>query len=111
MVLSDEIALSDEELRKRYCLRDLILKGEGITRMDFETQENRAAAYACGDTREAELFIQGVDVHEASGKEIGVDRDTAKSVGHGVRYSEGVELLARSIKSDENTAKEFKALY
>lgn len=111
MVLKDELALSDDKLMERYCLRNLVLKGKGIFQMDFMTQENRAAAYACGDEREAELFIKGIYVHTEAGKEMNVDREVAKSVSHGVRYGEGVELLAKNIESDVDTARKFKSLY
>src|SRR5436305_5767394 len=96
--LEEEKGLSEEQIADRYNLRKLLLKEPGVFSLDFKAQENRMVAYLTDNPRDAQIFIEGRNIHEEGATRLNTSYNIAKGVNHGITYGMGKILLASHIK-------------
>lgn len=66
----------------------------GVFSFDFKNQANRMAAFLCNDIKAQELFCRGGDQHQEEANKLGISRDMAKIVVHGLTYDMSGKGLA-----------------
>lgn len=76
-----------------YNVRDLLLSGDNVFSIDFANQEDRMSAWYTGETTDIKGFIEGRDVHQELADQLGISRNQAKTLRHGLRYGMGTETL------------------
>ena len=109
--LTEEQSLTKEEIEQRYDIRTLLLKGEGVYRLDFATQENRMVAYLTENSKVASIFIQDKDFHSLTASELGIDRKIAKVINLAPIYGMGTLALATKLKVSEEQAANWMATF
>lgn len=87
-------------LEARYSIRRLLLDKEGVFSFDFKNQENRMTAFLCNDTKAQELFCRGGDQHQEEADRLGIRRDMAKIVVHGLTYDMSGKGLATRLTNE-----------
>ena len=93
-----------KKIEARYDIRTLLLKGKGVVRLDFATQENRVFAYLTENSAAAKDYIRNEDFHQLTAKQLGVDRPTAKVVNLAPIYGMGSSALGVRLKLPQNKA-------
>lgn len=78
---------------------------------DYKAVEYRLMICYAGAKKWAEAVKAGVDLHEHTGKPLGITRDQAKGVNFGLLYGCGITKLASMLKTAIDKAKEIKDKY
>jgi DNA polymerase I-like protein with 3'-5' exonuclease and polymerase domains len=95
--------LPKSDLRVRYCIA--ASEGHVLAASDLDNLEVRVmACYAPGGGLE-QAFADGVDVHQRTADELGIDRGSAKQINYGVLYGMGASRLSKTLVIDYRTAK------
>jgi len=109
--LETEKRLTDKEIENRYDLRSLLVKENGVFRLDFASQENRTAVLLSNSSKDAKIFIENKDIHKVRADELGTTREIAKAINLGLNYGMGKYLLATklglSVEESEKLKEEF----
>lgn len=79
--------------------------------IDYSQQEYRLTADYAGEMSLIEQIKQGVDVHEATAKLMGVDRKKAKTLNFALLYGAGVAKMAAQLGISESEAKNLRDKY
>lgn len=81
--------------------------GKVLLKADYSQAELRVLAHLTNDQNLIEAFHQQSDFHEAVGKQMGVDRRTAKAVNYGIIYGLGSVALAQDLGISTTEARAF----
>lgn len=81
----------------RHVERDIFLPDEGHVLLSFDLSQvdMRAMAWLSEDHAYRALFARGRDAHTEIGNQVGLDRQSAKMVGHGWNYGLGAPRMKR----------------
>lgn len=79
--------------------------------IDFSAQEMRCVIDSAREDELAAKIIAGHDVHEATGKLMGVSRKIGKNLGFSILYGSGIARLANGLSITIDEARRLKALY
>lgn len=79
--------------------------------IDYQAQEYRLTADYAGERELIRQINDGVDVHSATAKMMGVDRYSAKVLNFALLYGAAAPKIATMLKIPENRAQELKDLY
>ena len=80
--------------------------------IDYDQQEYRIMADRAGEHSLIKMVMEeGVDVHTATAKMMGVDRVTAKTINFMLLYGGGAKKLAETLKVSVQKAQSLKNLY
>ena len=91
------------DLRVRYVIRAGI--GRMLVGADLDNVELRVlACYAPGGALER-AFADGVDLHQRTAEELGIDRDAGKTINYAILYGAGVPRIATQLGIDRDHAK------
>lgn len=87
-------------------------RGYTLLAADYSQIELRIAAHLSGDKKMTKVFMEGGDIHEATGREIGVDRRFAKAINFGILYGlSAYGLTSRIPEVTQEEAREFIEKY
>lgn len=78
---------------------------------DYDQMEYRLMLDYAGELKVIEEIKNGMDVHEATGKLVGVSREEAKTLNFMLLYGGGVNKLAISLNVDIKKARSLKSKY
>lgn len=94
-------------------LRELFVPRGGFVLIDadYSQIEYRLLAHFSKEPILLEAFKNGKDVHEATGKALGVDRDTGKTLNFASIYGAQAQKIANTAKVSEEEAKKFLEKY
>jgi DNA polymerase I len=94
-------------------LRELFIPKAGHTLIDadYSQIEYRLLAHFTKEPILIKAFMEGKDVHEETGKALGVDRDTGKTLNFASIYGAQAKKIARTAKIPEEQAKSFLDKY
>lgn len=94
-------------------LRELFigLPGHVLIDADYSQIEYRLLAHFTKEPVLLEAFRTGQDVHEATGKIIGCDRDMGKKINFSVIYGAGAEKIAQSLNRPVGEAEQILKKY
>jgi DNA polymerase-1 len=79
--------------------------------MDFDQFEYRMMLNYAEETKLIKQVNEGVDVHAATAKVLGVDRKLAKTINFGLLYGIGIDALAEMLKVHPVDARDIKDKY
>jgi DNA polymerase-1 len=79
--------------------------------IDYQAQEYRLTADYAGERELIRQINDGVDVHSATAKMMGVDRYSAKVLNFALLYGAAAPKIASMLKVTEHRAQELKDLY
>lgn len=105
-----QIPTKTEEGKK---LRELFIPKEEYTLIDadYSQIEYRLLAHFAKEPLLIKAFMEGKDVHEETGKALGVGRATGKTLNFAAIYGAGNKRIAQTAKVTEEAAKEFLSEY
>lgn len=94
-------------------VKDVFVAAPGFTlvQADYKQAEMRLVTYYTKDATMRELIEAGADLHSATAETLGIPRNAAKRINFGVVYGIGAGHLARSLRIEEKTAKEYLNKY
>ena len=94
-------------------LRELFIPEEGnvLIDADYSQIEYRLLAHFTQEPLLLEAFRNEKDVHEETGRALGCDRDTGKTLNFASIYGAGAKKIARTAKCSEIEAQSFLDLY
>lgn len=96
---------------QEFVVRRAIIPRPGFTLLapDWKQVEFRLLLDRAGEMGVIRRIMEdGLDPHDATGKEAGVDRDFAKRINFGLIYEQGADLLAYNLKVSRKRALEIK---
>lgn len=98
---------SEFPVRRAFVPRD----GFCFVAIDYNQMEFRLMLDYAKEYSLIEAIKQGHDPHDATAKEVGIERRPAKILNFGLLYGMGVDLLARTLGVDREQASQFKRKY
>lgn len=103
----------EEDLASPWVVRRAFIprQGHALVMIDYDQMEYRLMLDAAQETELIEAILGGLDVHEATGKLMGVPRQTAKTINFMLLYGGGAAKLAKALKISVPQANDLKALY
>lgn len=107
--------LTSEEEEAEYLIRRAIIPhnpGDYLVAIDYDQQEYRLMLDYAGQMDLIKAIVEdGLDVHEATAKLMGVTRKEAKTLNFMLLYGGGAQKLADALGITLEKAKELKSLY
>jgi len=96
-----------------YPVRKAIKARQGfvLVSMDYQAQEYRLLADRANAQFQIDQVLAGKDLHMATAELMKVTRSDAKTIGFGLLYGQGVDLLASNLKRSKDEATRLKGLY
>jgi DNA polymerase-1 len=94
-------------------LRELFIPEDGkvLIDADYSQIEYRLLAHFTQEPLLLEAFKNGKDVHEETGRALGCDRDTGKTLNFASIYGAQAKKIAKTAKCSEDDAQSFLDLY
>ncbi len=80
------------DLRVRYCIA--AAEGNVLVAADLDAVEMRVLANYAPGGKLAQAFAQGIDPHQQTADELGIDRDGGKTLNYALLYGAGAPLIA-----------------
>lgn len=98
---------------EEYPIRRAFLADPGylILSIDYQAMEARLMFDYAGENELIEQIKNGHDIHQATADLMGVPRYQAKTIGFGLLYGQGVDLLAKNLKVPRLEAQRLKKKY
>lgn len=90
-------------------IRELFIPKENhiLIDADYSQVEYRLLAHFTKEPLLIKSFLENKDVHEETGKALGVDRDTGKTLNFASIYGAGSKKIAKTARCSEEEAKKF----
>ncbi len=82
-----------------------------LAMLDYDQMEYRLMLDMCGELGLIAEIVGGMDVHEATGHMMGVEREPAKTINFGLLYGQGAQKLADGLGKTLREANLLKQLY
>lgn len=94
-------------------VKDVFVAREGYTMIqaDYKQAEMRLVTHYTKDATMRQLIEEGADLHTATAEMLDIPRNAAKRINFSVIYGIGYRTLAKNLRVDEKTAKDYLERY
>lgn len=103
----------EEDKDKPYVIRGSFKprQGHAFVSIDYSQQEYRLMLDYANERSLIKLVNEGMDVHEATAKMLGIPRKQAKTINFALLYGSGIATLAQMLGVTESEAKSLRERY